>query len=97
MALKMSYTASYGYTFPDAYIRIKKVTHRHENSSIQFAHDIQIVEVAIFADEAAYDANGATLDYVTLKGEFDDNDTWSYTTLYTWLKTLPQFAGAVDA
>lgn len=85
MALQVTKEFPQGFTAPNAYLKI--TTFRGDNTMVHF-------DCGIFYDEAARNSNKQALDYYNFDIPYQDG--MSISSLYTYLKTLPEFANAID-
>lgn len=90
MALQFSHVTEQGFTATAAYARISNITVKHRET------DVQTFLVDIFYDQAAYTNGNKPLVSLNLDRTFDDTAAESFATYYAYLKSLPEFAGAVD-
>ena len=86
MALQISLTAPQGITLSTAYTRI---------NNIRYGHTDCIISVDTWADQAARLANLAIIGSQSYSMTYDPTGT-SLTAAYDYLKTLPEFSGAVS-
>lgn len=87
MALQMSFTAEDGTTYPACYIPI---------SAIILATSGATICTNFFADEATYHASGLPLTQPAFSCDLSVFDAGApFESAYTFLLTLPDFAGAV--
>jgi len=91
----------YGKTFAEAYVRISQIRTRQEVSQTEETTEKIIVGeciVQIFPDQATREAGGQPMEIMREDVTFDKTSTDNfYSQAYTYLKTLDEFAGAVDA
>lgn len=86
MALQLSWTVNET-TYPNAYARVLNVS---------VSAPLSWLSVAIYADEAARWANAAPVSLETYIAATPSLAGDIYAAAYAFLKTLPEFAGAVD-
>jgi hypothetical protein len=97
----------YGKTFAEAYVRISQIRTRQdvqqENVGLENEGAIEKIIVGecivhIFPDQATREAGGQPMEIMREDVTFDKTSTDNfYSQAYTYLKTLDEFAGAVDA
>ena len=86
MALQFNYESNHGFTFDGGYLRIS-VLHI-QDGMVNFQYHI-------YANEQARQNNSIPLTQKTIQKPLV-NFSVSYAELYTYLKTLPEFADAQD-
>ena len=86
MALTASYNTSFGFTQPDAYIRVSDF--RGNRLFVDF-------NVTVHMSLAAKDAGSTFIGSGAYRVPYVDGMSMSM--LYAYLKTMPEFAGAIDA
>lgn len=84
MALQINYDSQYGINLPTAYAKIS--TYRGDKTTLNF-------EVLIWADAAARDNGKQRMEQRLYSIPYTQQ---IIADLYTYLKTLPEYAGALD-
>lgn len=85
MAIKIAYASKFGISLPDAYVKIERWTGQK---------DFLCLSVSLYATQEARDTGTPVMEHFNI--ELGTNDAHNLASLYTYLKTLPEFAGAVD-
>lgn len=85
MALTLAISTPFGIDLPTAYAKI---------STFNGAKDFFIFYVDYFATQTARDAGTPVIKSESY--QFNTTEPQNIASLYTYLKTLPEFAGAVD-
>lgn len=81
MALQLAKT-KFGVTFNNAYHRVERVS--VSKTSVDFSVTV------------LHEADGEAIDYASYQMAYDPAGTEPLTQAYTYLKSLPEFAGAID-
>lgn len=92
MALQYNLTMDSGVVVNSAYATINQIFTIHNSST-----NTHSVNVEVYKDVAAFTAGNPPVTNIGIVRDFDPTASVSFNDLYTWLKTLPEFAGAVDA
>lgn len=85
MAFKIQTSTPFGITLPEAYVKV---------SSFAGNKDCFTIQLDYFATQAARDAGTPVVKSESY--QFNTTEPQNVASLYTYLKTLPEFATAVD-
>jgi hypothetical protein len=92
MSFKYNTTLPSGINLPEAYVRIESMDFQH---SIGRPY-IQSINVTIHKDAQAKIDGMEPISYQSYQRPYDDSETSSIALVYLYLKSLPEFAGAID-
>jgi hypothetical protein len=99
MALQLALTAeqnNVGVVAPEAYARIVQLTFDTKTGKVSVAVDVHYDLAARTAGKSSITGNVYSGVTGVDMANIDDTIAGVRSVLYTWLKTLPDFAGAID-
>lgn len=92
MALQVDWAHAFGYTVPNAYVRINRVNMYHGTT-----YDVCDIEVQVFENEAIRRSdNPENVDAYHFTYYYDDTQPVTFSDLYTFLKTQEQLITAIN-
>lgn len=91
MALQLNIELNNGITVPTSYARIKCIIISHTKR-----RNIEMIDLEIYNNKDSYDNDKEPIMDLKFTRPYDDTMTTSFADIYTYLKTLPEFAGATD-
>lgn len=96
MSLQKNIVLNNGLEITNAYLRISKITIEHNADELTGIGDTQIIEIRAYLNKNAFDTKKDNIEVYNIIRTYDDTMSASFADIYTYLKTLPEFAGAVD-
>lgn len=91
MALQFTHTMDTGVVIPTAYVRVSEIRTSHVLNQ-----DVHNFELQIFNSLADYNNGKRPVQGLRISKSYDDTASLSFADIYAYLKTLPEFAGAID-